>query len=87
MTHIQKTQIRFAMLYMRIEAAETQKELARLREVIGWLKYRELMNTSEMSLAYYSLLDTIASRKAVVINISQKSKRIANSHKNLIHDK
>lgn len=87
MTYIQKTQIRFAMLYMRIEAAETQKELARLRKIIGWLKYRNMLKASDLTFAYYDALNDSVLRKILIIGASQRAKKIVKAYKKISNNK
>ena len=83
MTHIEKTQIRFALIFVKIESCKTISELNRLGRIIDWLKYRNIENSSSFSLSYYNLLMSIVCRKRSGIIQAQACNRIANSHKNL----
>lgn len=86
MTYIQKTQIRFAVLYMRIKASETQEELARLRKVIGWLKYRNMSKASDLTFAYYEVLRSNISKRVLALGLSQNVKNIVVAHKNIVQN-
>lgn len=76
MTYIQKTQIRFAKLYIRIEAAETQEELLRLKKIIAWLRHRDSLKISASTIGYYEILHSNIYRKILTEGLRQRAKNV-----------
>lgn len=76
MTYLQKTQIRFAKLYIRIEAAETQEELLRLKKIVAWLRHKDLLKFSALTIGYYEILHSNIYRKILTIGLWQKAKSV-----------